>query len=52
MACAQAQAWREEGVVDDDFCVGVNLSARQLDDPALPGAQLALCSTPGFPHRR
>ena len=34
-ACRQIQAWRRSGLVDDAFCISVNLSARQLQDPAL-----------------
>ena len=35
MACAQAQSWRETGVVDESFYVSVNLSARQLGEPEI-----------------
>jgi diguanylate cyclase (GGDEF)-like protein/PAS domain S-box-containing protein len=34
-ACRQAQSWRQSGVADDAFYISVNLSARQLQDPAL-----------------
>ena len=34
-ACQQAQSWRTSGLVDDTFYISVNLSARQLQDPAL-----------------
>jgi EAL domain-containing protein (putative c-di-GMP-specific phosphodiesterase class I) len=34
-ACRQAHAWRRSGLTDDAFYVSVNLSARQLQDPAL-----------------
>ena len=34
-ACRQTQAWRHAGVVDDTFYISVNLSARQLAEPAL-----------------
>ncbi len=34
-ACEQAASWRRAGIVDDDFYVSVNVSARQLQDPAL-----------------
>jgi diguanylate cyclase (GGDEF)-like protein len=34
-ACRQTQAWRQEGVIDDDFYIAVNLSARQLAEPSL-----------------
>jgi diguanylate cyclase (GGDEF)-like protein len=33
-ACSQLSAWRAEGLVDDDFTVAVNVSARQVT-PAL-----------------
>ncbi len=34
-ACRQAQAWRIAGVVDGEFYISVNLSARQLAEPTL-----------------
>jgi diguanylate cyclase (GGDEF)-like protein/PAS domain S-box-containing protein len=34
-ACRQAQSWRRSGLTDDAFYISVNLSARQLQDPAL-----------------
>jgi EAL domain-containing protein (putative c-di-GMP-specific phosphodiesterase class I) len=34
-ACRQAQAWRRDGTVDDEFYVSVNLSPRQLCEPRL-----------------
>ena len=34
-ATLQAQAWRMEGIVDDDFYVSVNLSAHQLQEADL-----------------
>jgi diguanylate cyclase (GGDEF)-like protein/PAS domain S-box-containing protein len=34
-AASQTQQWRENGVVDDDFYISVNLSARQLQEPDL-----------------
>jgi diguanylate cyclase len=34
-ACRQLGEWVDEGRVDDDFHVAVNLSARDLDDPSL-----------------
>jgi diguanylate cyclase (GGDEF)-like protein len=34
-ACRQAQAWRLAGVIDDAFYMSVNLSPRQLAEPAL-----------------
>jgi diguanylate cyclase (GGDEF)-like protein/PAS domain S-box-containing protein len=35
-ACSQLAAWRRTGTVDADFRIAVNVSARQLLDPALP----------------
>jgi EAL domain-containing protein (putative c-di-GMP-specific phosphodiesterase class I) len=29
--------WRREGLIADDVCMSVNVSARQLSDPRLPG---------------
>jgi diguanylate cyclase (GGDEF)-like protein len=34
-ACRQVQAWRQARIVDDDFFVSVNISARQLAEPGL-----------------
>ncbi len=34
-ALAALATWREQGVVSDDVCMSVNVSARQLDDPGL-----------------
>jgi diguanylate cyclase (GGDEF)-like protein/PAS domain S-box-containing protein len=34
-SCRQTQTWLESGLIDHDFYVSVNLSARQLQDPAL-----------------
>lgn len=36
-ACAQLMAWRNAGTVRDDVRVAVNVSARQLSHPELPG---------------
>ena len=59
-ACRQAQAWRLAGIVDDDFYISVNLSARQLaettlvddvaralDESGLPAGRLVLEITEG-----
>jgi len=35
VALAALAGWRREGLVADDVCMSVNLSARQLDDPGL-----------------
>lgn len=34
-ACRQTQRWRQAEIVDDEFYVSVNLSARQLSEPTL-----------------
>jgi diguanylate cyclase (GGDEF)-like protein len=34
-ACRQAQAWRQDGTTDDAFYVSVNMSPRQLAEPAV-----------------
>jgi diguanylate cyclase (GGDEF)-like protein len=34
-ACRQAETWRRSGLTDKTFYISVNLSARQLQDPAL-----------------
>jgi EAL domain-containing protein (putative c-di-GMP-specific phosphodiesterase class I) len=34
-ACQQARAWQMMGVVDDNFYVSVNISARHLHDPGM-----------------
>jgi diguanylate cyclase (GGDEF)-like protein/PAS domain S-box-containing protein len=41
--------WRREGRVSDDVCVSVNLSRRQLDDPALPGQVRAAIESAALP---
>ena len=35
VALATLAGWRRDGLVADDVCMSVNLSARQLDDPGL-----------------
>jgi EAL domain-containing protein (putative c-di-GMP-specific phosphodiesterase class I) len=42
-------AWRRRGLVDDDTCVSVNVSARQIDDPDLPRMVLAAIAAGGIP---
>jgi EAL domain-containing protein (putative c-di-GMP-specific phosphodiesterase class I) len=34
-ACRQAESWRNSGITDERFHISVNLSARQLQDPAI-----------------
>jgi diguanylate cyclase (GGDEF)-like protein/PAS domain S-box-containing protein len=41
--------WRRAGLVAPDTCISVNVSARQLDDPDLPGAVLAAIAAAGVP---
>ena len=43
--------WRRAGLVDDDTCVSVNVSARQIDDPDLPRELLAALVEAGVPGR-
>jgi diguanylate cyclase (GGDEF)-like protein len=35
--CRQFAAWRQHGVCDENFTVGINVSPHQLDDPMLVG---------------
>jgi diguanylate cyclase (GGDEF)-like protein/PAS domain S-box-containing protein len=48
-ACAQAQAWHEEGY--PDLTVSVNLSARQLQDPDLPEQVMGVLRETGLEPR-
>jgi diguanylate cyclase (GGDEF)-like protein/PAS domain S-box-containing protein len=41
--------WRRGGLVGDDVCVSVNLSARQFEDPGLPGNVRAAIAAAGLP---
>jgi diguanylate cyclase (GGDEF)-like protein len=50
-SCRQVGAWREAGVVDDDFYVSVNLSARQLAEPTLVGNVARALQESGLPPR-
>jgi EAL domain-containing protein (putative c-di-GMP-specific phosphodiesterase class I) len=46
VALAALAGWRRTGLVVDDVCMSVNLSARQLDDPGLAAAvQAAIADT-------
>ena len=51
-ACRQAQSWRQSGLTDDAFYMSVNLSARQLQDPALLDDVALAIETPACPPRR
>jgi diguanylate cyclase (GGDEF)-like protein len=47
-ACRQAAAWRDEGL---DLTMAVNVSARQMSDPALPGVVARVLAETGLdPH--
>jgi diguanylate cyclase (GGDEF)-like protein/PAS domain S-box-containing protein len=35
-ALASLAGWRRDGLIGDEVCMSVNVSARQLDDPGLP----------------
>jgi diguanylate cyclase (GGDEF)-like protein/PAS domain S-box-containing protein len=48
-ALASLAHWRRMRLVDDDVRISVNVSARQLDDPALPGHVRAAIDAAGLP---
>ena len=48
-SCRQVQAWRRAGVVDDNFYISVNLSARQLQDASLLDDVSEALETSGLP---
>jgi diguanylate cyclase (GGDEF)-like protein len=50
-ACRQTQAWRQDGVVDDEFYIAVNLSARQLAEPTLVDTVIRALDDSGLPAR-
>jgi predicted signal transduction protein with EAL and GGDEF domain len=51
VALATLAGWRRDGLVADDVCMSVNLSARQLEDPGLAAAvQAAIARTRLPPH--
>jgi diguanylate cyclase (GGDEF)-like protein/PAS domain S-box-containing protein len=50
-ACRQAQSWRRSGLINDAFYISVNLSARQLQDPALLDDVTAAIQDSGLPAR-
>jgi EAL domain-containing protein (putative c-di-GMP-specific phosphodiesterase class I) len=48
-ALSSLAKWRRSGLVDDETCVSVNISPRQLDDPTLPDQILAALAQTGVP---
>ena len=50
-ACQQAQSWRRSGLTPDAFYISVNLSARQLQDPALFDYVAEALGDSGLPAR-
>jgi EAL domain-containing protein (putative c-di-GMP-specific phosphodiesterase class I) len=50
-ACRQTQPWRQEGVIDDDFYIAVNLSARQLAEPTLVDSVRRALNDSGLPPK-
>jgi EAL domain-containing protein (putative c-di-GMP-specific phosphodiesterase class I) len=50
-ACRQGQAWRHSGLTDDAFYMSINLSARQLQDPALLDDVALAIKSSGLPAR-
>jgi diguanylate cyclase (GGDEF)-like protein/PAS domain S-box-containing protein len=51
-AASQAQSWRREGVVDDDFYVSVNLSALELRESDLVTSVAGALNVSGLPPER
>jgi len=47
-ACDRLGAWQRAGIVDRDFMVSVNLSSRQLEDPALVPFVMSVIAEAGF----
>jgi diguanylate cyclase (GGDEF)-like protein len=52
-ACDQIAVWRDAGLIppDDDFSVSVNLSGRQLEDPAGIDHLMSIIAESGLPPR-
>ena len=50
-ACRQTQAWRAAGVVDEQFYISVNLSARQLAERTLVERVTSALECTGLPAR-
>jgi EAL domain-containing protein (putative c-di-GMP-specific phosphodiesterase class I) len=48
-ACRQAQSWRGSGIADERFHISVNLSARQLQEPAILADVDAAIRNSGLP---
>ncbi|NUT37775.1 MAG: EAL domain-containing protein [Hamadaea sp.] len=48
-ALRQLAQWRASGAVSEDFWLSINVSARQLRDPRLPGELAAALATYGVP---
>ncbi|MFM7065183.1 MAG: EAL domain-containing protein, partial [Actinomycetes bacterium] len=48
-SCRTVAAWREQGLVDDEFVLRVNLSPRQLDEPFMAGRLAAVLEHSGLP---
>jgi diguanylate cyclase (GGDEF)-like protein/PAS domain S-box-containing protein len=48
-ALSDLAAWRRAGLVAEDTCVSVNVSARQIDDPDLPREVLTAIADAGVP---
>ncbi|MGH2872351.1 MAG: putative bifunctional diguanylate cyclase/phosphodiesterase, partial [Solirubrobacteraceae bacterium] len=48
-ALQELVAWRQAGLVDDDVCMSVNISKRQLDDPKLPEQLLEAITEASLP---
>jgi diguanylate cyclase (GGDEF)-like protein len=48
-ACRQAESWRSSGITDERFHISVNLSARQLQDPAILDDVAAAIRNSGLP---
>jgi EAL domain-containing protein (putative c-di-GMP-specific phosphodiesterase class I) len=50
-ALADMAVWRAAGLVDEQTCISVNVSARQIDDPELPRMLLEAIADSGVPGR-
>jgi diguanylate cyclase (GGDEF)-like protein len=50
-ALATLAGWRADGLVDDEVCMSVNLSGRQLDDPGLAEQVRAAINSAALPPR-
>jgi EAL domain-containing protein (putative c-di-GMP-specific phosphodiesterase class I) len=48
-ACRATKKWKDDGIVDDDFYLSVNLSARHLQDPNVIRDVTAALSATGLP---